>query len=185
MVRRGIDGKYALGLGWEDPGFDFSVLWEFRARLVGGSMQTEVLDVLLARLAGRGLVESGGRARTDSTRVLVRLRGLNRLELAGEAVRAVLEALAAAAPVGLSIVIDQAWAGVYGSRIEDLYLPESQTKRDALALAYGRDGYRLLDWTRCPPSAPRDGWASCLRSRPCAGSGCSSTTGSSTLAGRR
>jgi hypothetical protein len=34
---------------------------------------------------------------------------------------------------------------VYGSRIDELHLPESQTKRDALALAYGRDGYRLLD----------------------------------------
>jgi transposase len=150
MVRRAIDWKYALGLGLEDPGFDFTVLSEFRARLVAGSMETEALDALLARLAGLGLVGRGGRARTDSTHVLARLRSLNRLELAGESVRAALEALAAAAPVWLADVIDQEWAGVYGSRIDDLHLPESETKRTALALAYGRDGYRLLEAVSAP-----------------------------------
>jgi len=85
MVRRVIDWKYALGLPLEDPGFDFLVLSEFGARLVAGSRETEALDVLLAALAGWGLVRSGGRQRTDSTHVLGRLRGLNRLELAGEA----------------------------------------------------------------------------------------------------
>jgi transposase len=145
MARRAIDWKYALGLALEDPGFDFSVLSEFRARLVAGSMQTEALDVLLARMGELGLVRSGGRARTDSTHVLARLRSLNRLELAGESIRAALEALAAAAPAWLATVIDERWTGVYGGRIDDLHLPASQTKRAALALAYGRDGYRLLD----------------------------------------
>jgi transposase len=76
MARRAIDWKYALGLALEDPGFDFSVLSEFRARLVAGSMQNEALDLLLARLAELGLVRSGGRARTDSTHVLAQLRSL-------------------------------------------------------------------------------------------------------------
>jgi hypothetical protein len=77
--------------------------------------------------------------------VLARLRSLNRLELAGESIRAALEALAAAAPTWLGSVIDQEWAGVYGSRIDNLHLPASETKRTAPAPAYGRDGYRLLD----------------------------------------
>lgn len=84
MVRRAIDWKYALGLALEDPGFDFTVLSEFRAQLVAGSMETAALDVLLVALAGSGLVSSGGRQRTDSTHALGRLCGLNRLELAGE-----------------------------------------------------------------------------------------------------
>ncbi|MFG2712217.1 transposase, partial [Streptomyces goshikiensis] len=33
-VRFGVDFKYALGLELDDPGFDVSVLSEFRARLV-------------------------------------------------------------------------------------------------------------------------------------------------------
>ena len=145
MARRAIDWKYALGLALDDPGFDFTVLSEFRARLVAGSMETEALDALLIALAGLGLVKSGGRQRTDSTHVLGRLRSLNRLELAGESIRAALEALAAAAPAWLAGVIDEQWAGVYGSRIDNLHLPQSDTKRAALALSYGRDGYRLLE----------------------------------------
>src|SRR4051794_22717255 len=102
-VRGRLDWKYCLGLELADPGFDFSVLSEFRSRLVAGAMET----ALLARLGALGLVGAGMRQRTDSTHVLGRIRDLNRLgrirdlnrlELAGESVRAALEALAAAAP---------------------------------------------------------------------------------------
>src|SRR5215213_8135430 len=35
-VRGRIDWKYALGLALDDPGFHYSVLGEFRTRLLGG-----------------------------------------------------------------------------------------------------------------------------------------------------
>ena len=57
-----------------------------------------VLDTLLQRLAAGGLVGAGGKMRTDSTHVISAVRDLNRLELAGESVRACLEQLAVAAP---------------------------------------------------------------------------------------
>jgi hypothetical protein len=57
-----------------------------------------VPGTLLERLAADGLVPAGGKMRTDSTHVIAAVRDLNRLELAGEAVRACLEALAVAAP---------------------------------------------------------------------------------------
>jgi hypothetical protein len=38
-VRGRIDWKYALGLELDDPGFDFSVLCEFRARLTAGGAE--------------------------------------------------------------------------------------------------------------------------------------------------
>ena len=64
---------------------------------------------------------SGGRRqRTDSTHVLGRLRDLNRLELAGESVRAALEALAAAAPDWLAGVIDERGQEVLRARIDNL-----------------------------------------------------------------
>src|SRR5437762_12463378 len=69
-VRDRITWKYALGLELEDPGFDPSVLSEFRARLVDGDLTSVALDALLERLAGLGLLKAGGRARTDSTHVL-------------------------------------------------------------------------------------------------------------------
>src|SRR5256714_7581502 len=66
-VRGRLDWKYCLGLALEDEGFDFSVLSEFRARLVAGSLELRLLEVLLDRLKGLGLVKAGGRQRTDST----------------------------------------------------------------------------------------------------------------------
>jgi transposase len=154
-VRDRITWKYALGLELEDPGFDASVLSEFRSRLVAGDLTSLALDALLERLAGLGLVRAGGRQRTDSTHVLGAIRDLNRLELAGETLRAALEALAAAAPGWLAGVIDASWQQVYGARIDDLHLPASETRRRELMARYGEDGYYLLEQA-CGPGAP--GW---------------------------
>jgi len=77
--------------------------------------------------------------------VLAAIRSMNRLELAGETVRAALEALVAAAPDWLPGVIDPSGAERYGGRIDSWQLPACQRKRAALAVQYGRDGYRLLD----------------------------------------
>lgn len=155
-VRGRLDWKYCLGLSLDDDGFDFSVLSEFRARLVTGGRERVIFDLLLGCLIERGLVAAGGRQRTDSTHVLGRIRELNRLELAGESVRAALEALAAAAPGWLATVIDSSWQEAYGQRIDQIRLPPSAAKRAALARQYGRDGYRLLAAVR-QGSAPA--WA--------------------------
>ena len=64
------------------------MLSEFRSRLVAGGLERVILDLLLGRLKELGLVKAGGRQRTDSTHVLGRIRDLNRLELAGETLRA-------------------------------------------------------------------------------------------------
>jgi transposase len=154
-VRDRMTWKYALGLELEDPGFDASVLSEFRSRLVAGDLTSLALDALLERLAGLGLVKAGGRQRTDSTHVLGAIRELNRLELAGETLRAALEALAAAAPGWLAGVIDPSWQRVYGTRIDDLHLPEGQAGRRELMARYGTDGYFLLEQVH-GPGAP--GW---------------------------
>jgi transposase len=45
-VRARIDWKYLLGLELADPGFDASVLCEFRARLVAGGAEERLLDRL-------------------------------------------------------------------------------------------------------------------------------------------
>jgi len=54
-VRGRIDWKYALGLALDDAGFDASVLCEFRARLLTGSAEQQLLDALLTLLSGPGL----------------------------------------------------------------------------------------------------------------------------------
>ncbi|WP_250285749.1 IS1182 family transposase [Frankia sp. CiP1_Cm_nod2] len=153
-VRDRVSWKYALGLELDDAGFDASVLSEFRTRLVEGDLSTLALDALLARLAARGLVKAGGRARTDSTHVLGAIRHLCRLELAGETLRAALEALASAAPDWLTGVIDPSWQLRYGARIDNWHLPESETRRTALMLDHGRDGYHLLEQVAAPTAPP-------------------------------
>ena len=145
MVARAIDWKYALGLELTDPGFDASVLSKFRTRLVEHGLEEQVFTRMLTALAGQGLIGAGGKQRTDSTHVISAVRDLNRLELAGESVRACLEALSVAAPSWLAEVIDVAeWAHRYGPRIDSWRLPSSQTKKDRLAQVYGTDAVVLL-----------------------------------------
>jgi len=97
-VRGRIDWKYLLGLELADPGFDASVLSEFRTRLVTGGAETLLLDTLLALCREHKLLVARGRQRTDSTHVLGAVRALNRLGCAIETLRAALNALATAAP---------------------------------------------------------------------------------------
>jgi transposase len=150
-VRLRIDWKYCLGLALTDEGFDASILSEFRARVVEHGLEAKALDLLLAALVGKGLVKPGGKQRTDSTHVLSAVRDLNRLELAGESVRACLEALAAAAPDWLAQVIDVSdWHIRYGVRVDSWRLPASEAKRTALSTAYGVDGFTLLEAVYAP-----------------------------------
>src|SRR5215510_1572930 len=91
-VRARIDWKYLLSLDLTDPGFDFSVLSEFRDRLRAGSAVERLLDKLLERCRALGLLTARGQQRTDSTHVLAAVRVLNRLELVAETLRAALNA---------------------------------------------------------------------------------------------
>ena len=143
-VRTRIDWKYSLGLDLADPGFDNSILSEFRARVAGGGLDQVVMDTLLERLAAGGLVKPGGKMRTVSTHVIAAVRDLNRLELAGEAVRACLESLAVAAPHVVAHLLGDSWGKRYAARIDTWRMPASATKKEELALAYGRDGRTLL-----------------------------------------
>src|ERR1035437_5719228 len=122
-VRTRIDWKYALGLDLADPGFDDSILSEFRARVAGGGLDQMVLDTLLQRLAAGDLVSAGGKMRTDSTHVISAVRDLNRLELAGESVRACLEQLAVAAPQVVAQVLDDSRARRYAARVDTWRMP--------------------------------------------------------------
>jgi transposase len=143
-VRTRIDWKYALGLDLAGPGFDDSVLSEFRARVVVGGLDQVMLDTLLERLAAGGLVAARGKMRTDSTHVVSAVRDLSRLELAGESVRACLEALAVAAPQVVAQLLDDSRGKRYAARTGTWRMPASTTRKDELALAYGRDGRTLL-----------------------------------------
>ena len=145
-VRTRIDWQYLLGLPFDDPGFDHTVLAGFRIRVAEAGLEQAALDALLERLVSEGLLKAGGKQRTDSTHVVAAVAALNRLELAGESVRAALEALAATHPdwVGQRICVSD-FARRYGTPMTSWRPPVSQSRRDELAIAYARDGYALLE----------------------------------------
>src|SRR6266852_7500997 len=69
-VRDRLAWKYALNLELTDPGFDHTVLSEFRSRLVIGSAEQLLLDTFLQMCRERKFLKTRGRQRTDSTHVL-------------------------------------------------------------------------------------------------------------------
>jgi len=149
-VRARIDWKYLLSLELTDPGFDYSVLSEFRDRLLAGSAEELLLDKLLERCRALGLLKARGQQRTDSTHVLAAIRVMNRLELVAETLRAALNELATVAPAWLQGMAPLAWYERYGRRIEDTRLPREQAQRDAYAQTVGADGFHLLDALDAP-----------------------------------
>jgi transposase len=149
-VRGRIDWKYLLALPLTDPGFDFSLLSEFRDRLVERSAELLLFEGLLRRFQEEKLVKAGTTQRTDATHVLAAVRSLNRLELVGESMRAALNAVAVAAPAWVGAHSAPEWIERYGRRFADQRLPKGEKERTALAETIGQDGAHLLSALDAP-----------------------------------
>ncbi len=137
-VRSRIDWQFLLALDLTDPGFDRTVLSEFRARLIAGRAEAQLLDTLLAQLRAHGWLKARDRQRTDSTHVVATVRALNRLERVGETLRTALNSLAVAAPDWLSAWVPTEWYERYGDRVENYALPKAEAERQKLAETIGR-----------------------------------------------
>jgi transposase len=145
-VKTRIDLKYALSLELTDSGFDFSVLSEFRNRLIKGSLEEELLVTLLSICRERGYLQERGKQRTDSTHIEAAIRHMNRLECVGETLRAALNSLAVVVPDWLRAHVPQEWYDRYERRMEDFRIPKAASKREAWAQQIGQDGFQLLAW---------------------------------------
>jgi transposase len=153
-VRSRIDWQDVRSLELTDPGFDASVLREFRGRLIAGAAEYLLFDTLLTWCRNRQLVKARGRQRTDSTHILAAVRALNRIEVVGETMRHALNTLAVVAHEWLRAVNPAEWRDRYVRRAEDDRLPTTPTARAALALTIGHDGWQLLsavDHMEAPP----------------------------------
>lgn len=144
-VRGRIDWKYALSLELTDPGFNFSVLSEFRERLIDGSAEQILLNNLLKRFTEIGVLKARGRQRTDSTHILAAIRDLGRLECITETLRHALNVVAEVAPSWLSTLAQPEWYERYGKRIEESQLPRKPMEREEFAAIVGADGFKLID----------------------------------------
>jgi transposase len=144
-VRARLDWKYALSLELTDIGFHYSILSEFRTRLVNNENGSLLLDALLKRLTEKGLLKARGQQRTDSTAIIGAVRELDQLELVGESLRYTLNTLATVVPQWLLQQVQPEWFERYGERIEEYRLPESKAERQLLSQQIGQDGYQLLN----------------------------------------
>src|SRR5258707_689144 len=87
-VRTRIDWLYALALPLADPGFDYTILTDFRQRLLSAQAQDLILEPILQLCRERGWLKARGKQRTDATAVLAQVRALSSLESVGESMRA-------------------------------------------------------------------------------------------------
>jgi len=157
-LRDRLAWKYALGLELTDPGFDASLLCEFRSRLILGQAEYLLFDAMLTLLRERGLLKGQAWQRTDSTHVLAAIRSLNRLTCVGETLRYTLNELAQLAPDWLRAQITLDWFDRYSQRMEEFRLPKEKADRAALATQIGSDGNHLLRAIEAPatPAVVRD-----------------------------
>ena len=157
-VRGRIDWKYLLGLELTDPGFDFSTLSAFRARLLNHQAERRIFEHLVTQLSEGGWIKKRGVQRSDSTHVLAAVRRLNRVELLGEAMRAALNSLAEQAPAWLSGWVPRDWFAHYSRRVEEWRLPAGKDQQVEIMERIGRDGLRVLDeiWSAQTETRLRD-----------------------------
>jgi transposase len=152
VVRSRTNWKYALSLELTDPGFDVSLLSEFRARLIAGAQEHLLLEIMLTHFKARGFLRAHGQQRTDSTHVLAAIRTLNQLESVGETLRAALNSLAVVLPDWLLTQGAPDWLDRYSVRVQ--------------VLACGHNG-RLV--SSRATNGPQHHWmtAQCRASSPC------------------
>lgn len=143
-VRDRITLRYLLGLEYDNPGFDYSILSRFRQRLIKADAESRLLDAIVEKCRQQGLLKERGKARTDSTRILSSVRRINRLELIGETLRTTLNRLAVVAPEWLQEQVDNSWYSRYAKRFEKEKKPRGAEKAMALAEQIGRDGIQLM-----------------------------------------
>lgn len=144
-VRARLDWKYALSLELTDPGFHYSILSEFRARLVASEKSQILLNQTLAVFKEKGWLKARGQQRTDSTHILATVRELNQVEVVGETFRYTLNILASVVPGWLREWMKAEWVERYGERLDEYRLPKEKGEREALVNLIGQDGQYLLE----------------------------------------
>ena len=141
-LRMRLDWKYALHLPLEDAGFDFSVLSEFRDRVIEGQAEQRAFEKLVEEIQAMGLIKEHGKQRSDSIAMLVKVRRLSRIEMVVETLRLAVVALVAADREWCEEVIPPSWDEKYGERFVRQRYSEQEWK--AYEANIGNDGEWLL-----------------------------------------
>ena len=157
-VRDRVTLRYLLGLDYDDPGFDYSILSRFRDRLVEGNAEHLILDALVEASRKAGLLKDRGKVRTDSTHVLASVRELSRLEFVGETLRHALNEIAKVAPDWLRALAPNDWYTRYARGFVELPLRRKSKQGPNSSEQVGQDGLVLMRAVYSPeaPAELRD-----------------------------
>ena len=142
-VRVRLDWKYALHLPLDYAGFHYSVLSEFRTRVIHHQAEARLFDSVVKQLQELGLVKQRGRQRTDSLAISSKVRDLTRLEQLVETVRLALCALLKADPAWTRTNVPVSWEELYGKRCVSQKMTHAE--RQAAMKRVGPDGQWLLE----------------------------------------
>lgn len=142
-LRIRMDWKYALHLPLTYEGFDFSVLSEFRDRLIAHEAEGRVFETLVTAFQELGLIKERGKQRTDSIAMLTKVRRLSRLELVVETLRLTVGALVKENQEWSEAMIPPSWEERYGERFVRQRYSEKEWKEYEVHI--GKDGHWLLN----------------------------------------
>jgi len=137
-----IDWKYALHLPLDYAGFHFTDLYAFRQRLLAHGRERWLLDELLVKLKGMGLIKQRGKVRTDSSHMLGVVERLSQLELVTESIRVALRVVGLVEPEWVDKHVPASFREVYERRQSEYGLSEREVT-DRLVKA-GKDGFWFL-----------------------------------------
>lgn len=141
-LRMRLDWKYALHLPLDYEGFDFSVLSEFRDRLIKGQAEGRVFEKLVEQIRGMGLIKEHGKQRTDSIAMLTKVRRLCRVETVVETLRLAIVAIVDTDREWSEEIIPPSWEEKYGERFVRQSYSEKEWKEYEEKI--GEEGQWLL-----------------------------------------
>jgi transposase len=161
-VRSRLDWKYALSLDLTDPGFDHTVLSEFRSRLIAGHAEQRLLDLLLERCRAEGWRHAPAESNVRTQRMCwLRSERSTVCSVSRVSMVSVLNVLSEVAPEWVRAYVPTEWVERYGERLEHERLPEGEDERQQYANQVGVDGWFLLqaldasstaDWMKTLPA---------------------------------
>jgi transposase len=138
-----MEWKYALHLPLNGPGFDYTLLREYRQRLARNPIDQLLLQHLIAQVTAIGLLPLTERQDISVTDVLVSVSNLGRIEDLFEALSAALVVLAARYPDWLRCSALPHW--YEGYRQLPAQLPHDRTEQERFAQTLLKDAAHLLD----------------------------------------
>jgi transposase len=141
-LRMRLDWKYALHLPLEHEGFNFSVLSEFRDRLIAGKAEGRVFEKLVVQIQELGMIKERGKQRSDSIAMLTKVRWLSRLEVAVETLRLAVVSVVKTERDWSERILPPSWEDQYGERFVMQRYTEKEWKEYEANI--GNDGQWLL-----------------------------------------